>query len=315
MSRTTSHSVREGSRRKGFTLVELLVVIGIIALLISILLPSLNRARESARRVQCLSNLKQLSNAVLSFANENKGYLPGRGGGSPTRFTDGGRIVNGVPSDPTQPADWIVWQRRIDPITGITVSSAADSNITYSVLTKYLGARYQVHSTPAEANEIARGLEAVYRCPSDNLQQRPRADASRGAYRYSYSMNILYTNPVFNPDPVNFPGGVRFDGTFNGKSTSIRNPGEKVLLVCEDENSLDDGTFSPNAANFATGLVNAVSARHTRQVSDLRIGTGTENKDALGNVAFADGHAEFFSRKDALRQRHSGDPRPDPAGF
>src|SRR5436853_6813988 len=65
---------------RGFTLVELLVVIGIIALLISILLPALNKARESARQVQCLSNMKQLSVAVVSFANEHKGWMPGRAG-------------------------------------------------------------------------------------------------------------------------------------------------------------------------------------------------------------------------------------------
>src|SRR3954454_11518731 len=64
------------SRRRGFTLVELLVVIGIIALLISILLPALSGARQSAKDVQCASNIRQLCTALMNYATENKRKYP-----------------------------------------------------------------------------------------------------------------------------------------------------------------------------------------------------------------------------------------------
>ena len=63
-------------RRKGFTLIELLVVVGIIAVLISILLPSLGRARKQAYAVNCLSNLRQFGNANQMFLNDNKATMP-----------------------------------------------------------------------------------------------------------------------------------------------------------------------------------------------------------------------------------------------
>lgn len=62
--------------RKAFTLVELLVVIGIIALLISILMPSLARARDAALSVSCASNLRQVGQSLMMYADANKGKLP-----------------------------------------------------------------------------------------------------------------------------------------------------------------------------------------------------------------------------------------------
>jgi prepilin-type N-terminal cleavage/methylation domain-containing protein len=74
--------------RKGFTLVELLVVIGIIALLIAILMPVLTGAREQARRIQCLNNVQQLTTAWLNYAFQNKGHFCS----SNTQAISGGNI-------------------------------------------------------------------------------------------------------------------------------------------------------------------------------------------------------------------------------
>ena len=63
-------------RRKGFTMVELLVVVGIIAMLVAMLMPALRRARVQAQAVQCASNLRQVHSAFALYANEFKGHFP-----------------------------------------------------------------------------------------------------------------------------------------------------------------------------------------------------------------------------------------------
>src|SRR2546423_15611689 len=105
-------AARLSSRKSAFTLVELLVVIGIIALLIGVLLPALNKARESARRVQCLSNMRQISVAIISFANEHNGLMPGAAGSTLTRYDPSTKsIAQATAADVAlaikEPATWI----------------------------------------------------------------------------------------------------------------------------------------------------------------------------------------------------------------
>src|ERR1700675_1325002 len=69
-------SVMSKSAKQGFTLVELLVVIGIIALLISILLPTLNKARESANAIKCAAHLRSIGQGLAIYVSQNKGTLP-----------------------------------------------------------------------------------------------------------------------------------------------------------------------------------------------------------------------------------------------
>src|SRR5262245_35160510 len=87
-------------RCSAFTLVELLVVIGIIAVLVGILMPALSKARDSAQTLACLSNCRQLGNAFVMYANEHKNFLP-----YPT----------------TSLGEQCLWFRCVDPYLGVKI--------------------------------------------------------------------------------------------------------------------------------------------------------------------------------------------------
>ena len=244
---------RRTPSRRAFTLVELLVVIGIIALLISILLPALGRAREQARSIGCASNLRQLGMAMVMYTNENKQRYPFHAD------------LNGMFNE-----DWIHWQPTRD--------------VKNSAVARYLG-QFEPQ---------------VFRCPSDDVEVRPRV-LTPNPYRYSYTINFLFTS---NPN----------QGLPQVRAGSVRNASEKVLLMEEDEISLDDGNFHPTL--FGLSIENVLGTRHE---SNRRRDFATyfnrppnlrPDRQERGNVAFADGHAAYVPRQYLWDARHYDPTKP-----
>ena len=220
--------------RRGFTLVELLVVIGIIALLISILLPALGRAREQAKQVTCLSNLRQLGMAFVMYTNNNRGKYP-------------------RPAVNPLPEDWIYWQQGRD--------------LNQGAIARYIAS--------------PRTLASVYRCPSDDVNAHFAANPQ---YKYSYTVNEM----ICGYSGVNHP---------TLSTSKIVNAAEKILLIDESADTIDDGCWAWQS-QLGDGR-NVISNRHDKTKETVK------NPDAgRGNAGFCDGHGEFIERRASFDPRH-----------
>jgi prepilin-type N-terminal cleavage/methylation domain-containing protein/prepilin-type processing-associated H-X9-DG protein len=242
------------TRLLGFTLVELLVVIGIIALLISILLPSLSKARETANRAKCASNLRQIGQAMQLYANENNYAFP-RG------MYNGTAAIQGNMSSIT-----------IDNTTSLPYGPGT-VNATNNV-----GQEFWMLLRTQDL------VSAVFTCPSANFEaDQYKGNTNSNVHTPQAQANFSATNNLaYSIEPAygNSATGQAVDQGF--KWTVAAWTADMALAA-----DLNPGTTAPS------GGMTPLTVRSTSSSKDQQGGNSTNHQRLGQNVLYGDGHVDW----------------------